>query len=192
MACPQRFLAGQRAFMPVLRVRPPFPVHLSPLTVRPERRAEVEGHSRRTLRPRPYGAALRANGLGKVRAHIQPSAPSSRSEVEGHLRRTLRLRPYGPTLRANGKGADKGAEGERRGTGGHWAMKKTRPCGRVLHGYRRDCCLFAQSVFPVYCTVRVTSSSVKSVLPEDEVSLPVNLITTVWPMYGARLAVCTV
>lgn len=42
-----------------------------------------------------------------------------------------------------------------------------------------------------YCTVRVTSSRVKSVLPEDEVSLPVNLMVTVWPMYEDRLAVST-
>jgi hypothetical protein len=65
--------------------------------------------------------------------------------------------------------------------GGHWAMKKEPDLAAglfigitgVAASLRSR--LFAQT----YCTVNVTSSSVKSVLPEEDVSLPVNLITTV-------------
>ena len=41
-----------------------------------------------------------------------------------------------------------------------------------------------------YCTVSVTSSSTNEVC-SDPSSVPVNLITTVWPMYGVMLPVCT-
>ena len=41
----------------------------------------------------------------------------------------------------------------------------------------------------VYCTVSVTSSSRKSVLPLDELSVPVNLIVTVWPIQAVMSAV---
>jgi len=41
-----------------------------------------------------------------------------------------------------------------------------------------------------YCTVSVTSSSTNDVCSETS-SVPVNLMMTVWPMYGVMLPVCT-
>jgi hypothetical protein len=136
---------------------------------------------------------LRSGRTAGPKLNLTPAlrSLSVRPERSGAKSKALEAHPSTAALRAY-------AQGERRGGGEGYGRslgdeKRARPCGRALHWDHRDSCRFAQPfVFPIYCTVSVTSSSVKSVLPDDDVSLPVNLITTVWPMYGARLAVCTV